>query len=450
LYTPYGLALGPDGSIYIVEINFPSVRRVGPDGIITTVASVVGAFGFEGDGGPATAARFNRPRSIAVGPDSSLYIADTGNNRIRWVGPNGIIKTVAGNGSPGFSGDGGLATQAQLNSPFGVALGPDGSLYVADTANQRIRRVAPDGIITTVAGTGIQGFSGDGGPAAQAQLNVPTSVAVQRDGTLYVVDAGNQRIRSVAPTGIITTAGGNGTRGFGGDNGLATQAQLSLTNPGVGFGGVAVGPDGSLYVADSDNRRVRKMNFVRPRFVSTDIHVLSEDGSELYIFESTGRHRQTLDAVTLVVRYQFTYDSAGRLIQVADVDRNVTTIERDSGGNVTAIVSPFGQRTTLLVDSNGFLARITNPAGEAVQLVSTAGGLLTSLTDPRSNTHRFFYDLLGRLVRDEDPAGGFSTLSSTGQRHTLYRHANDSAQPLKHLRGRAPLDGWSASDDHQS
>jgi YD repeat-containing protein len=272
------------------------------------------------------------------------------------VGPDGIITTVAGTGSLGFAGDGGPATQAQLSTPRGVTVGSDGSLYIADTHNNfRIRRVGPDGIITTVAGTGSLGFAGDGGPATQARLNEPQ--------------------------------------------------------------GVAVGSDGSLYIADTINHRIRQLRLSLPGFNIGDIIIAAEDGSELYVFTGTGRHLRTLDALTGAVRFQFTYNSAGRLATVTDGDGNVTTIERDGSGNPSAIVAPFGQRTTLAVQGDGYLSRVTNPAGEAVQLTYHSGnaeGLLATRTDPRGNVHRYLYDdALGRLIRDENPAGGVTTLART-------------------------------------
>ena len=166
------------------------------------------------------------------------------NNRIRRVGPDGIITTVAGNGNAGYGGDGGPASSASLNCQYGVAVGPDGSIYIADSSNNRIRRVGPDGIITTVAGNGNAGYSGDGGPATSASLTDPDGVAVGPDGSIYIADSGNNRIRRVGPDGIITTVAGNGNSGYSGDGGPATSASLATPD------GVAVGPDGSIYIAD--------------------------------------------------------------------------------------------------------------------------------------------------------------------------------------------------------
>jgi RHS repeat-associated protein len=347
------------------------------------------------------------PQGLAVGPDGSLYIADYFNRRIRRVGPDGIITTVAGNGAIGSGGDGGLATQAQFWNPQNVAVGPDGSLYIADSSNNRIRRVGADGIITTVAGDGINGFSGDGGPAAQAQLDGPFGVAVGPDGSLYIADLDNNRIRRVRPDGIMTTVAGNGSYGFSGDGGPATQAQLNFPT------GVAVGPDGRLYIADLYNSRIRRVDLPLAGFSLDDITVPSEDAGEVYLFDRHGRHLHTLNAFTGAVRYQFGYDSAGRLATVTDGDGNVTAIEHNASGNPTAIIAPFGQRTMLSPDANGYLANLKNPAGEIVRFTYSADGLLISMADPNGNQYRFSHDTVGRLIRDEDPAGGSKGLVRT-------------------------------------
>ena len=252
LYYPSALALAPDGSLYIADTSHHRVRRVDPNGIITTVAGT-GEKGFSGDGGPATAAELRDPSALALAPDGSFYLADTYNHRVRRVDPNGIISTVAGTGEWGFSGDGGPATAAQLRSPRALALAPDGSLYLADTYNYRVRRVDPSGIISTVAGTGEWGFSGDGGPATAAQLDHPSALALAPDGSLYLANTYNHRVRRVDPSGIITTVAGTGEWGFSGDGGPPTAAELR--DPSA----LALAPDGSLYIADAGNNRVRRV-----------------------------------------------------------------------------------------------------------------------------------------------------------------------------------------------
>ncbi|MBI2061741.1 MAG: hypothetical protein HYT87_18525, partial [Nitrospirae bacterium] len=222
-------------------------------GIITTVAGTTG--GNSGDNGPATEARLWRPGGVAVDPNGILYIADTGNHRVRKVDPSGIITAVAGNGLPGYSGDGGKATEAWLWAPGGVAVDPNGNLYIADTDSHHIRKVDTSGNITTVAGNPsllngrYQGaYSGDSGKATAAKLNIPSGVAVDSNGNLYIADTGNHRIRKVdATTQKITTVAGNGLPGYSGDGGKATEASLCAP------GGVAVDPNGNLYIADTDS-----------------------------------------------------------------------------------------------------------------------------------------------------------------------------------------------------
>ena len=257
LDRPHGIAFGPDGSLYIADTYNHRIRRVGPDGMISTVAGT-GDSSYRGDGGPATQTTLDFPRDVAVAPDGSLYIADTRNNRIRRVSTDGIISTVAGAGYPGYGGDGGPAIEAGLSSPGGLAVAPDGSLYIADTYNHRIRRVGTDGIITTVAGTYYRGYFGDGGPAIEAGLNHPEGVTVGPDGSLYIADTLNQRIRRVGPDGIIRTLAGTGEIGYDGDERPATGAMLNYPS------GVAVDFDGNLYVADWFNLRVRRVGAAFP------------------------------------------------------------------------------------------------------------------------------------------------------------------------------------------
>jgi len=412
LVAPAGVAVASDGSVYIADTGNGRIRRVGPDGIITTVAGTEDCWGgFSGDGGLATQATLCEPSGVAVAPDGSLYIADTNHARIRRVGPDGIITTVAGNGLEGFSGDGGPATQATLGYASGVAVGLDGSLYIAIGDiwwNSRIRRVGPDGIITTVAGTRwAWDYTGDGGPATQASLTETEGVAVASDGSVYIADTGNGRIRRVGPDGIVTTVAGAGVYDFSGDGGPATQATLDLP------AGVAVASDGSVYIADTYNYRIRRVGPALPGFSAADLAIPSEDGRELYQFDANGRHLRTLHALTAATRYTFTYDNDGRLMQVTDGDGNVTTIQRDGAGQPTAIVAPFGQQTTLALDSNGFLSSVTDPAGATTQLTSSSDGLLATLIDPKGNLHQFTYDSLGRLLKDQDPAAGFLALTRT-------------------------------------
>ncbi len=251
-----GFSLDSLGNLYVAAGT--SVRKITPDGMATIVAGDRFFGGFRGDGGPATSARLNGAAGVAVDEAGNIYIADAGNQRIRRVTPDGLINTVAGKGFESFSGDGGPATGAALDSPGGVAVDTMGNLYIADTDNHRIRKVTADGLISTVAGSGPTGppgggFGGDGGPATSARLNGPTSLVVDTAGNLYVADTGNHTIRKATPAGIINSVAGAGVRGFNGDGGPATWAALN------GPSGLAIDTGGSLYIADTGNQRVRQV-----------------------------------------------------------------------------------------------------------------------------------------------------------------------------------------------
>ena len=256
LNFPFGVAVDGSNNLFIADYNNNRIRKVsGATGVITTVAGT-GTIGFGGDGGPATSAHIWAPASVAIDGRGNLFFADNGNNRIRKVSAaTGVITTVAGNSTGGYSGDGGAAISAQLANPNGVAVDGSGNLFIADQGNQRIRKVSATGVITTVAGTGARGYSGDGGPATSAQLADAFGVAADGSGNVFIAEQGNGRIRKVsAATGIITTVAGTGTIGFGGDGGPATSAQLRSP------ASVAVDGSGNLFFADQGNQRIRKVS----------------------------------------------------------------------------------------------------------------------------------------------------------------------------------------------
>jgi serine/threonine-protein kinase len=213
-----------DGSIRLIPLHQPLVVAVGADGLIRLVAGD-GEFGDDGDGGPATSARFGEIGAMALAPDGTLYLADHAFFRIRVVRPDGTVHPYAGSSVPGFLD--GPAAEAQFASIDGLALAPDGTLYVADAANGMIRRVLPSGTVDTFAGTGAFGFAGDGGPALDATFNAPQGVALDADGTVYVSDTNNNRLRRVDPAGTIATIAGNGEGALAGDGGPALAASLN-------------------------------------------------------------------------------------------------------------------------------------------------------------------------------------------------------------------------------
>jgi uncharacterized protein (TIGR03437 family) len=268
---PSGVAVDSAGNLYIADgcsICVPEfsgishrIRKVSSGGTITTVAG--GGTAGLGDGGPATSANISYPAGVAADAEGNLFIADRFNYRLRKVSPSGIITTAAGDGTGRFyssayvdpATDDRPATSARLSHPRGTAVDGAGNLLIADTGNHRVRRVSTEGIITTVAGNGTAGFSGDGGPATSAQLSAPISLAVDGAGNVFFVDAGNGRVRKVSSNGIITTVAGNGTRGSSGDGGPAISAALGGFSCNVWCGGVAVDGVGSLFIADSGSIR---------------------------------------------------------------------------------------------------------------------------------------------------------------------------------------------------
>ncbi len=495
-----GIAVGPDGSIYYSNEGFSTVEKIGVNGIKTRIAGFIGSDGFpsggyNGDGIPARSAKLFSPQGIDVGPDGSVYIADTYINRIRKVDPNGIITTIAGTDSvgylsgAGFSGDGGLATKAKLYYPSDVKLGSDGSIYIFDQGNNRIRKVNPSGIISTVAGNGSLTYNGDLIPATQSALAVTNLVSacftIGKDGSIYF--GGMQRLRRIGPDGIVRTIAGTGSGGVSGDCGPALQATVvstfgvvadhndnivyaeygSLANvyysPSnqyvrrISSGGtmssvagsgvlnditsfasqqyikdvravsqipaksamffdpsvITIAPDGSMYFSELENQRITKISKPFPQFSLNTNVVPSEDGSELFVFDYAGRHQQTLDALTGVVKYDFYYDAHGRLTNIRDIDSLFTTIVRDSTGEATAIVSPYGQRTRLYINNDEYLDSLSNPASETQRFTYDGGGLLKTMRNAKNQLYQMTYDSLGRLTKDQDPLGGFKALSRT-------------------------------------
>src|ERR1017187_2970411 len=326
LYIPLGVAVDSAGNLYIADFANGLIRKVS-NSVITTVAG--NGTAFSGDNGPATSAQLSFPSGGAADSAGNFYIADFGNYRIRnRKVPNGVITTVAGNGTDGFSGDNGPATSAQLHGPWGVAVDSAGNLYVADRDNNRIRKVS-NGVITTVAGNGTVGFSGDSGPATSAQLSLPNSVAVDSAGNVYIADSNNNRVRKVS-NGVITTVAGNGLYGYSGDNGPATSAHLYTPF------GVAVDSVGNLYIADTGNYRIRKVsNGVITTIAGNGTHGFSGDNGPA-------------TSAQLYAPFGVTLDSVGK-VYVVDRDNSRVRMLTPTGSSCTYSVSP----TTFQVPASG-------------------------------------------------------------------------------------------------
>ena len=248
-----GIAVDSKGNIYISRHDHHMINRIDKKGMMTRFAGS-GSSGFGGDGGPATEALLKTPGGIAIDKKGNVFIADRANHRIRKVDTSGNITTIAGNGTAGFSGDGGAATSASLNLPSGVAVDSKGNLFIADRSNDRIRKIDTKGNISTVAGSGNSGYRGDAGPATQANLDKPFGVAVDKKGNLYIADRGNNRVRKVNTDGIITTLAGDSSFFFMGDNGPAYRASVA------GPTGMVVADDGTVYIADRNNNRIRAVD----------------------------------------------------------------------------------------------------------------------------------------------------------------------------------------------
>jgi RHS repeat-associated protein len=329
---------------------------------------------------------------------------------------DGQFSVVAGNLSSNVtSGDGGPASQATFVQPNRLAVGPDGAIYVADGAGFRVRRIGTDGIITTVAGTGVLNttpHSGDGGPATAAQI-YPFSIAVARDNTLYIGDHFGQgyylaSVRAVR-NGTIETVAGTASSTPGPAGSPAKQIQLQVLSD------LAVAPDGSLVVNDNLGGGLWNFKPPLPGFATTtSFQVSSVDGSEVYVFDESGRHLSTQDALTGATRYQFAYNSAGQLSTITDANNLVTKVVRDDSGTPVAIVAPNGQMTSLGLSPDGYLATIDEPGGAHREFTYDSGGLLKTYLHPNLATTSFAYDNMGRLQHEDMPDGGSWTLTRTG------------------------------------
>ena len=396
---------GPDGSLYL-SVGDPRVRKIDPRGIITTIAGTAN-FGSSGDDGPAINAMVNNPAAV-VALDGTVYLSQISGSVIRAIKPDGTIIRVAGGGG---GGDGSPALSAALNSPTDLAIGPDQALWIGDTFSQRLRRVGPDGIITTVAGGGNPASgNGDGGLATLARLNFNagpsgTEMAHDAKGNVYCTERTPGLIRCIDANGIISTVAGNGTPGNEGDGGPATAGKISP----AGFG---VGPDGSIYICSLET--VRRVSPPLPGFDGSDIAIPSEDGTQLFRFDATGRHLSTVNALTGAVLLTFSYDTDGQLARIVDGDGNVTRIVRTASGAPSAITGPFGVTTTLSVDANGSLASVVDPLGKARIFTSDADGLLLTETDALGQAHAFTYDSGGRLTKDDAPGAATTDLARVG------------------------------------
>ena len=375
LNGPNGVAVDSMSNVYIADTGNNRIRKVTPAGMITTVAGN-GMAALAGDNGPATSAALNTPTGLVVDSSGTQYIADYGNHKIRKVSPGGTITSFAGNGIGFFAGDGQAATAASLHFPTGVALDSVNNVYIGDTFNGRIRRVMPSGMIGTFAGNGQFGFSGDGGPASTASLSSPSGVAVDLMGSLYIADTANSRIRKVSPAGVISTVAGNGGLGFTGDGGMATAA--TLFDP---FG-IAVDKNGNFYIADTGNSRIRKVSpqgTIGP-FAGNGQAGYSGDGASA---ASASLNQPLGVAVDPAGTNVFIADTFNSRIRKTSPDPTISTLAGNnqagfSGDGIPAAMASLNFPQGVALDSMGNVY-IGDTANSRVREVTAATGLITTI-----------------------------------------------------------------------
>jgi len=414
LNTCDAVAFDGNGNLYISDRGNQCIRKVTPNGIISTIAGN-GKSGFSGDGGPATSAQLNGPISIAVdAAGNNIYVADEYNHRVRKIS-NGIITTVAGNGVNGYSGDKGLATAAALGAPVSVALDGNGNLYVGDWQTFTVRKINQSGIITTVAGNGRQGFSGDGGAATLAQLNYTWGIAIDKSGNLYISDTYNNRIRKVTTDGIIRTIAGNGAQTNSGDGGLAVNASLILPHC------VAVDNAGNIYTSDAyQNHIVREINMSNGGIISTiagnGVMGYSGDGGLPVKASLNGPYDVTLDANGNV----FIAEQGNSVIREILIKPVITT-----GGSVTAFNSCAGIASvsqSVTVGGSGLTGNLSITAPVGYELSLQANGTYTSNITLNANSGSVspttIYIRLSSTATG-NPSGNISIASSGASSQTI-------------------------------
>ncbi|MFD1141442.1 T9SS type A sorting domain-containing protein [Larkinella insperata] len=325
LNRPSGVAVDAQGNIFITDRLNQRIRKIDASGMISTVAGS-GIRGFAGDGGAATSARLADPQNITLDGQGNLFIADSENNRIRKVNTNGIINTVAGNGSADFSGDGGLATDAALYVPQGVAVDAQGNIFIADLLNLRVRKVTTNGIINTVAGNGSTGFNGDNQAATSASLDIPQNVMVDTQNNLFIADILNHRVRKVASNGIINTVVGSGLQGFSGDGGIATSANLYRP------ASMALDAQGNLFIVDSQNHRIRKVTPQSVGLAVVSFSLINADTDQEIKVLTPGEQLNlaTLPTRNLNIRANTSPTTVGSVVMQLSGRQNRTQIETEA------------------------------------------------------------------------------------------------------------------------
>lgn len=418
LSNPSGVAVDSAGNVYIADAANSRVRIVNTSGVISTFAGN-GSATYTGDGSLATVAGLIGPTSVAVDSADNVYIADPPAGVIRKVS-NGVISTFAGTGTNSFSGDGGPASAATMDFPSGVAVDTSGNVYIADTLNQRIRKVS-GGIITTIAGISNLGYNGDNQSATAASLFAPQGVAVDTAGNVYIADTQNNRVRKVTPAGIITTVAGNGTAGYGGDGGPATAAEIYLPKA------VALDPGSNLYIADYGNNIIRRVsNGIITTVAGSNLNGYSGDGGPAIDARLSGPLGVALDPTGA-----FTYiaDSVNNVVRV--VTNTVTS------GVIPHFAAGGTYVTGLYVinksnSSQTFAINFYNDAGTQISVPATGGtttGMTLSDTIPALGTG--YYEL--GVISSSTSVSGSAVIQSSPSIlvQGLFRHQGSGSSPYE-------------------
>ncbi len=356
LNNPHSMFMDTSGNVIIADIFNNRIRKINSSGIISTIAGT-GIAGFGGDGGAATAAVLNTPWAITKDATGNIYVSDNLNNRVRKISSTGIISTIAGTGTAGFAGDGGPATAALLHGPAGLAFDGSGNLYIGEFNNDRVRKINTAGIITTIAGTGVSGFSGDGGAATAATFNQLNFVQTDASGNVYITDNGNHRIRRVNSAGIVTTVAGNGTIGGSGDGGAATAAQLDYP------GNVTFDAAGNMYIATDVTEKIRVVNTsgIISTYAGTGTIGFTGDGGPA-------------TAATMHTPVDVSFDNSGNLL-IADQQNNA--IRKIYPGGVVSVSTVTGLSTVcagnILVLSDSTSGGIWSSSDTTKATVSSSG-----------------------------------------------------------------------------
>ena len=403
LNNPTDIALDRLGNLFIADHENNRIRKVDSNGIITTIVGD-GTEGNSGDGGPAIYAQIHWPLSVAVDSDGNVYVSDEHHYGVRKIDIRGIINTIVGTGSYGYSGDGGPASEAQVSRISDVTFDRQGNLFLADMDNNVVRKVDQSGLITTIAGCRTCPFTpsrGDGGPALDALLHAPRQVTVDKDGNLFVVQDVGQVVRRVDTSGIISTMAGTWQQGYNGDGIPATQAELNTPCD------IAIDNAGHFLIADAGNHRIRK---VAPQGLHAQVP--GDGGARFaarglyYEMDAAGLHQRTVDPETDTILNQFGYNSDDHLVTVSDRFGNQVIIQRNVQGMPEAIVSPDGIVTLLTIDSGNLLNRIDFADGSYYAFEYQVDGLMTAEIDPNGNRYEHIYNENGRLTDVLDEAAG--------------------------------------------